>query len=137
MAYGIKISKEGTNALTTGNKNLVLTSDKNMFKVKQSGTTSYTFTGSEASGATTLSTINHGLGYIPAVTVFYYDHTNNQYSHLSATLSFSGGAFREYISYEVTSSDLIIYYNSEGGAPSDWSPYQFTFKYYIMYDEGQ
>lgn len=137
MSYGIKISKEGANALTAGNKDLVLTSEKNMFKVKQSGTATYTFTGSEGSGATTLATINHNLGYIPAVTVFYYDHTNAQYSHLSAVLSFSGGAFREYISYEVTSNDLIIYYNSEGGPPNDWSPYQFTFKYYIMYDEGQ
>lgn len=136
MAYGIKISKAGADAKTATNKDLVLTSEKNMFKVKQSGTTSYTFTGSEPSGATTLATIAHNLGYVPAVMVFFYDHTNNAYSHLSYVFSFSGGVFREYISYEVTSTNLIIYYNSEGGPPSDWSSYQFTFKYYIFYDEG-
>lgn len=137
MAYGIKISKAGADAKTAANKDLVLTSEKNMFKVKQSGTTSYTFTGSEPSGVTTLATIAHNLGYIPAVTVFFYDHTNNAYSHLSYVFDFSGGGFREYISYEVDSTNLVIYYNSEGGPPNDWSPYQFTFKYYIMYDEGQ
>lgn len=136
MAYGIKISKAGADAKTAANKDLVLTSEKNMFKVKQSGTAGYTFTGSEPSGETTLATISHNLGYMPAVTVFFYDHTNNVYSHLPYVFFFTGGAYREHISYDVTSTDLIIYYNSEGGPANDWSPSQFTFKYYIMFDEG-
>jgi len=137
MSYGIKISKEGANVLTAGNKDLVLTSEKNMFKVKQSGTVSYTFTGAET-GDDLLATINHGLGYIPATTVFVYDPINNTHSHLSYFLSYSGGGTNlEWIYYKVDNTDLKIYYAAEGMFINDWSPYQFTFKYYIMYDEGQ
>lgn len=136
MPYGIKISKPGVDVKTAANKDLVLTSEKNMFKVKQSGTVSYTFDGSEGGGETTLATINHGLGYVPAVTVFVYDHTEDLYTHLSVILRSGPGAFREHISYDITTNDLIIYYNSEGGPPNDYSPNEYTFKYYIMYDEG-
>jgi hypothetical protein len=136
MSYGIKISKPGVDVKTAANKDLVLTSEKNMFKVKQSGSVSYTFNGTEGGGTTVLATINHGLGYKPAVTVFVYDHTEDEYTHLALNFSFGPGAFREWIGYEITTNDLIIYYNSEGGPPNDYSPNEYTFKYYIMYDEG-
>jgi hypothetical protein len=137
MPYGIKISKDGVDVKTAANKDLVLTSDKNMFKVKQSGTVSYTFTGSET-GDDLLATINHGLGYVPATMVFVYDPINDTHTHLSYFLSYSGGGTSlEWIYYEVDSADLKIYYAAEGMFVNDWSPNEFVFKYYIMYDEGQ
>lgn len=64
--YGIKVSKNNTDALTTDNSNLVMNSDYNMFKIIATGTGTVYVTG--AGQFTT--TVSHNLGYTPAFKAF-------------------------------------------------------------------
>ena len=62
----LKVSKDGFDAITTGNENLIFNSAQNVFKIVDEYT--YSITGIAASN--TYATTPHGLSYTPAVLGF-------------------------------------------------------------------
>lgn len=134
MSYGIKISREGNDVKTATGKDLVLSSQNNMLKGKQFDEVDYTFSGSPASA--TLATISHGLGYKPAVLVYFRSNQAGVRFRHGQLPFHDGTALPDIIDYYVTDTQLVIRYTSNKGTPTNRTGQTFTFKYYIMYDEG-
>lgn len=106
--YGIKISKTGLSAQTDDKSSLLLDTESNLLKVKQSGRITL--------ANTAKATIPHKLGYIPIYWVFV-KRTNNLetiYYPLADT-------------YAYTNKTNLIIYNGDGASRD--------FYYYIFYDE--
>ncbi len=77
MSYGIKVSKDVFDVLTTGQNNLILNSDNPLLKIHMKGSGSFDF---EVGDSSKTVNIAHGLGYSPLFYVAseYYDQITGE-----------------------------------------------------------
>lgn len=69
--FGLKVSQSGYDVKSTGNANLLMSSQFNMFKIVGTGTLSLTHTiGGSTNVITTTTSAAHGLSYTPALLAF-------------------------------------------------------------------
>lgn len=64
--YVFKVAKDGFDADTTGNANLIFNSSQNMFKIVATGTATIPTSGTNTASVS----VAHGLSFIPAFTAF-------------------------------------------------------------------
>jgi len=95
MAYVLKIAKPGYDAKTASNANLYFSSLLPSHSI-------YNVVSQTISSGTASATINHALGYVPKVWVFYEDGTALRRAPKD------GWATSDSIDYYITSSDIII-----------------------------
>ena len=74
MSYGMKVSKKGYDVKDTGLENLVLSSSKDLYKIKEESDFSITI---PAGDIVNSKTIYHNLGYLPSFTVYLDTHDGN------------------------------------------------------------
>ena len=129
---GIKVSKEGKNALTAGIKDLLLDTSYPLLKVKASGSGTLSI----SDGTVDSDTISHNLGYVPNVMVYGQTYSVNGGIKNSRYIRYP---YRESIStytsefgYTVTTTQLII---SGGFYDESSNSDTFDYFYYIFYDE--
>lgn len=133
MAFGIKVSKPGTDVNTAGTNDLFLDTQYPLLKIKQSGTGSLTV----ADGSSDSDVIDHNLGYIPLVMVFGQTYTVNggvkssnytRYPYAETVSQIYYSVFE----YTATTTQLTI-----SGSILDDTSYSGTFSYfyYIYYNE--
>ncbi len=118
MIYGIKISKPGYDVKTADLKDLVLSSEKNLFKIKNTANFSLV-----VSGGTGQTIINHNLGYAPTVLVYMETKPGNGQR---SRLCFERDGTQAYAC--VTPTQLIIF---PGSVYSDGT---YNGRYYIFHD---
>ena len=141
----MKLSQDGKNVLTAPDDELIWSSDFNMFKIVQSGTT--TVTGIDRSGSAigdwgnedNKATVVHGLGYIPAVIAFV-EFTSGATTYRLPLQS--GGSPLEYfptvdhfpfdgmIMMWIDGTNIVFHHRTNGGF--DLSGRTYTIKYYIL-----
>lgn len=128
--FGIKVSQDGKDVKTATDDELVMSSAFNMFKVVASGTTS--LDANATAGNPIVTTVNHNLGYTPAVLCYLYYVNDNSYwpMPIATGLTTSGGnvAMNNYTYWSVDSSDLFITFYS--GATTNWGTMQY--RYYLL-----
>ena len=105
MAYGIKIAKKEYDVKDCVDRDLILSSELNIWKIKSSSTFTLTF-GAGSSSAS--ETISHGLAYAPYCEVFIQVKSGGDYLRVPA-LSWEGG-LADYlsISFYVDNANLCI-----------------------------
>lgn len=129
--FAMKVAKDGYDATTATNDQLVFNSEQNVFKIVSKGTATIGAVGASAIGSTT---ITHGLGYIPAVLAYQTDGTN--YFTVPFTSFVSGGANDGKMSlnvYVIANSTQVTFYavTSSFGSTSG-----LTFSYYLMQESA-
>lgn len=157
---GIKVMKPGHDATDNDFHDIAYSSDDIHINVKVNqtpqhyGVVSYTFTAAppdpalNATTNTMLTTIPHGLGYVPASSVFALitapDNGNNMipqgsYYPLPVTLNLaSAGVSFSKLGYYCDSQNMVIYYSvtKNANASQDPTGLAITFKYYIFASPG-
>lgn len=126
---GLFVSKPGINVLNANNNQLVFNSNQNIFKIAISGTTTVTKLANQTLG---LVTINHNLGYRPAV-LAYADYLGaNSLMPYSLFNSSTGTVSIQFYAYADSASlNIVIFTPSNAG--SNYSTDQTaTFRYYLM-----
>lgn len=107
-----------------------LEGDNTLFKIAQDHTFSYTFPSSPSSGPTLIKTINHGLGYPPAIFAMF-----RQSSFFSGRTSYLPyNVFTDIIYARVDSSDIKIYHINYA-SPSTLASRTVDFRIQISLDE--
>jgi len=121
--WGMKISKDGEDVKTTADKNLTTSSKFNQFKIHSQGSFTVTVPNGMVVGSTT---INHGLGYIPAILVFLEEISGSGKKYMCM---FKG---TNNIDAEVGTANLVVdvTYPISGAAVGDQvhDGYYFIFK---------
>lgn len=132
--YGIKISLPGKEVTSTDERDLVMSSKYETFKVFHTGTAQYTF-GNQAStqtlNITHLHTFNHNLGYRPQF-FFYWNEGSNYGSDFRFKYDAGQSATIIYIFLDETQFRIDYWYSNLGGGTTDLAAKTFNFKYYII-----
>lgn len=132
-SYGIRISRDGIDAKTGADKDMVVTSKYSLLKgaVVVSGTKSVP---DNPTGTT--ETIAHGLGYIPMVSGFWNDrdgdYSDPTYWYPMPFYLVSGVTVQFTISADATNVYLTFIIDAGGAANID-----INYKYYIFIDKGK
>lgn len=118
--FGLRVAEDGKDVLTASDDELLFNSEQNVFKVVNSGsvtTSGFTATAPGASGyrqtISAVATVNHNLGYVPAVIAYYNDTGANfaiPFTNFNAPSSSLALWLTVY--YSVTSTQLTIYINA-------------------------
>lgn len=139
----IRISKEGFDAKTTSNENLIFNSEQNVFKIAKSGTATLAAltinTGGASWGASAGSNalvIPHGLGYVPAI-LAYWD-TGGEYSSLPVTrnIQASGSSFLMYSILAFVDATNITLSSELTGYNVNTSFGSVNIKYYLLQESA-
>lgn len=142
--FSMKIAKDGFDAITDGNDDLIFNSNQNVLKIVSSGTANATIPNPMASGSRVTVTIPHGLGVKPAFQVYIQipagDGTmvgHNQLTNVPAMLintniSDVGGAIVILAQASVDTTNLYLeVVNVSGSSIADLGT-PWTFRYYIL-----
>jgi len=123
--YGEKISRDGYDVKTATDKQLVLSSKFKTFTITLSGSSNVSISSGDYRNRVE---ITHGLGYIPAFSIYGKESTESEYHkvpHTNATFSISF-----YFLYCWADSNKIYLEAQFGsGSPANKT---FNFKYYIF-----
>ena len=127
--YGIRISKNGTDVKTGNDRDMVLTSKYPLLKGKLSGGGSVNVT----SGTISTITINHALGYIPFITIYFKNAAFGNVWYLTP-FNADAGAETLYVSSKADANNAYIKFDwwiNSGGVET------FLYKYFIFLDKGK
>jgi hypothetical protein len=130
--YGIRVSKAGYDATTSPNSDMVMSSEFDMMKIVQIGTG--TFSGATiTSGQTNISTIYHGLGFIPTYQAFVGSggSTYSAMPYAFGVLTSGPTTIGSTTAYMYTDS-TNIYLAIFNGTTSSINYSGFPFKYYLF-----
>lgn len=132
MAYGIRVSKPGKDALSADVRDLYMDTSYPILKIKASGAGTLNI----SDGGSDSDTISHNLGYVPRVLVygeFYsvYSGAKSAYYRRYPIREFLSTYFCEF-TYSIDDTKLTI-----TGEFFDEQAYSGTFNYfyYLFYDE--
>ena len=121
--YGMKISEDGEDVGTTANKNLTTSTKFNQFKIHAQGTFSVIVSNGNVQGTTT---INHALGYAPAILVFLEETAGSGKKYMCTYKETNN------IDAKVDNADLVIEVEYPIGSPAVGNQvhngYYFIFK---------
>ena len=121
--YGMKISEDGEDVGTTANKNLTTSTKFNQFKIHAQGTFTVTVLNGLAFGSTT---INHALGYAPAMSVYIEETAGNGKKYMCMY------KLTNVVDAKVDTSDLVVEVYYPIGSPASGDQvhdgYYFIFK---------
>lgn len=138
--FGLKVAKDGFDATTTADENLVFNSEQNTFKIIDSGTITFPAlsvsnpgVGSFGGNLATNSRA-HGLGYQPAIIAFINDGSNGYQSTPFMSINPSGTScywFKLYLSVNATDILATIDVTVTGRS---WTTAAdvFSAKYYLL-----
>ena len=139
--YGIKVSLPG-NSTATGAENLVMSSAYPNPKIKINQTpahfnyNTYTYTANPPLGTTNLVTINHGLGYTPAI----LSTSSTDANIFRIGTFFTGGFGADIDYYHIYSTSTAFVIDIErvffDGTRPNLSGTNFYYKYYIFVEDG-
>lgn len=73
----IRVAKDGFDAQTGADSELVFNSEQNVFKIVYAGTINIEHA---ANSITSIATYNHNLGYVPAIVSYWYSATAGNYT---------------------------------------------------------
>lgn len=134
-----KTSVEGQDVRTTGNNNILYNaSEKSVFKTSLAGQFNYTFPSSLTAGKYTLGTINHNLGYLPAI-IFScsFDGINSIKSCYTENGTLGVDLCAYMFKVEVTTTQLKFVLEILGDSGSDYinlTGKSAKHKYYVIAD---
>lgn len=127
--FGLKVAKDGFNATTASSDELIFNSEQNTFKIVDKGTISLTKPGG-TSQVTTIYT--HGLGYIPAVMVFYGDPSAIYQPGFFATFDNTTGAMQSMYDWYIDSTKITFRISTPTTGGAFGSNLSADFTYYIL-----
>lgn len=127
--FVMKVAKEGFDATNASDDELIFNSDQNVLKVVDSGSAVVA-----AGGAGTIrtTTIDHDLGFVPAVIAYQNDGTS--YFQLPYTaINITGGTVNVHMSYVVTATQITFYVHNSSVSPGTSA---LTVKYYLLQESA-
>lgn len=140
---GFYVSKDGTNVKTNTNPaNLIFNSSQNVFKIVATGSGTVAGVDNSASGnwaaygATNVTTIPHGLSFIPSLLCYVTGGTSffgTQYRLTPCPTLFNaalGFPWQEYVDATIDATNVYVRYAVCPG--SNASARSATFKYYLL-----
>ena len=126
--WGFKISEEGEDVLTVGDKNTIINSKVANLK----GTISGGGTTTLASGVLTTITVAHGLSFIPFAEAFAEYQIVGEHIMLPFDEVTLGASFNFYFYCDATNLYIKLFQGNIGG-----SPLTIDYKYFIFKDKGK
>jgi len=132
MDYGLKVSQSGYDIASATDKQLVFSSEFNTLKVSSIGSGT---ANPDDVGSTVTVEISHGLGYVPAYTVFteIYNVPGNDNDFYLAPFTYAIGGDASIIAY-ATSTKLYIRFGADLDGPSANNAVEY--KYVIYLNKG-
>lgn len=144
--YGLKVAKSGKDVTTATATDLAFNSGYNHLKVVKTGEVTLAYPASMASGTGWTVTVNHGLGYEPAVVAYVngsgshgllsglFNYAVPQMVKPYAESTFANGFYL--IDYAVNSANLsFTYFN--GWNSTDPQAGDFYIKYYLLQESSK
>lgn len=124
----LKVSKDGYDATTTGDENLIFNSAQNVFKIADKLTT--TLTGLAALGPGDASTtITHGLGYSPVIVGYLEIPGFGNYP--VPFMNVTAGVVQTTVAIsEITTTTFKVKMSTSTAAPAGFGAWPFT--YYLL-----
>lgn len=126
----IRVAKDGFDAQTGADSELIFNSEQNVLKIVSFGTTSVSSDDSATGGHIGSTTITHDLGFIPIVIAFV--QSGGSWFPMPAAPAYSvsgtGTVFTQYIFiYSITSFNFVINFNNSAGGNAT-----YNVKYYLL-----
>lgn len=118
----LKIAKDGFDALTATNDQLIFNSDQNVFKIVSTGIVQLI----TSTGGPSAVTVNHGLGYVPAPLV-YMEFPGSATSRTPLPYIETGPSGIEVV-YSIDANNLVV----ECRVADPFGPNTYGIRYYLM-----
>lgn len=134
MSHGIKVSRDGYDALTANDENLLMNTDEALLKVKSQGAGSVVFTGADGLGSTKTATITHSLGHKPIAMINAERAPGSRRKLvLGNDINDISGGDKVSVDAKITATTVVLTFTSVVASPTG----TYNYYYYVFYDPIQ
>lgn len=146
--FNMRIAKDGYDARTASDSNLIFNSDNNVFKIVATGTASITPASSISGGTKTTATVAHNLGFKPAYLAYVTNPDLTGVGYISPGLTTipstiyitDSGACILVSTARVDEINIyfdLTYLAGGFGAATGLNAYTWNYKYYLLQETAQ